>query len=888
MTLNPGQKLGPYEIEGAAGAGGMGEVYKAKDTRLDRTVAIKVLPARTAMNADLRTRFEREARAISSLNHPNICTLYDVGHENETDYLVMEYLEGETLGELIHKGPIEVKQALEIAGQIADALDKAHRQGLIHRDLKPGNVILTKTGAKLLDFGLAKLQMSGGVVDGVSGVTQTTPLTGTGTIIGTIQYMSPEQLEGADADVRSDIFAFGALLYEMVTGTRAFSGKSQASLIASILKEKPRTLSEVMPMTPPALDRLVRKCLEKDPEVRWQSARDLSDEIRWISQSGSQAGLPAPVASRRKLRFRLGWGIAALAIVVAGTYAYLWYSRPEPPQDVVRFSIEPGPNFQSIQWPQLSPDGKFLAFKGTDSAGQQKIWLRALNSMQAIPLNGTEGSLRPFWSADSRYLAYTANRSQLKKVPINGGPPQLIGEFPFAADGAWGAKDIIVFDGGATDSIRYVAAGGGSASAATQLDHEANENLHAWPDFLPDGEHFIYLASTDTTINSASYMLKVGAVHSDETKALFLVSTKVEYCDPGYLLYVKDRILLAQRFDPDGLEVVGDPIPVAENIASPAGSAVAHFDASDNGTLVYMTTDASSSDELVWVDRDGRELEKIGSPGKYGDVALSPDGNSLVYGLQDPQTERIDLWMYDLNRRVSSRFTFMDGNEFGPLWTPDGSEILFNNGSLPRIKPYKKPSNGTGESTPLLDSALALTVVTDISSDGTQVCLTAVPTNNPDIFVKDLTKDEPSLAVVNSDRQEFLGRFSPDGRYLAYVAQETDRGEVYIRSLTGSGGRWQVSSDGFRGMMWNPNGKEFIYVNSESEFISVPINTAGELKIGASKVLFKWRLPGGDFRLSPFTMSPDGQKFLVVSAGEQVEHPKFQVVLNWPKTIENR
>ena len=413
MSLTPGQRLGPYEIESPAGAGGMGEVYRAKDTRLDRTVAIKVLPARTAQNADLRARFEREARAISSLNHPNICILHDVGHEGGMDYLVMEYLEGETLGERIQQGPIELEEALNIAAQIADALDKAHRQGLVHRDLKPGNVVLTKTGAKLLDFGLAKLQISGGVVEGISGVTQTTPLTGAGTIIGTIQYMSPEQLEGGEADVRSDIFAFGALLYEMLSGSRAFAGKSQASLIASILKEKPRSLSEVMPMSPPTLDRLVRKCLEKDPEDRWQSARDLSDELRWISQSGSQAGIPAPIASRRKLRFRLAWAVATAAIIVAIGYAYIWHTRPEPKEEVVRFAIEPGDVFESISWPQISPDGRYISFKGTDTSSQDRIWIRPMNSNDAFPLNGTEGALRPFWSPDSRYLAYTTNLSQV-------------------------------------------------------------------------------------------------------------------------------------------------------------------------------------------------------------------------------------------------------------------------------------------------------------------------------------------------------------------------------------------------------------------------------------------------------------------------------------------
>jgi serine/threonine protein kinase len=888
VTLAAGQKLGPYEIEGAAGAGGMGEVYKAKDTRLDRIVAIKVLPTRTAQNADLRARFEREAKAISSLNHPNICTLFDVGHESGIDYLVMEYLEGETLGERIHRGPIEVAQALGIAAQVADALDKAHRQGLIHRDLKPGNVILTKEGAKLLDFGLAKLQISGGVVDGVSGVTQTTPLTGTGTIIGTIQYMSPEQLEGGEADARSDIFAFGALLYEMLTGTRAFAGKSQASLIASILKEKPRSLSEISPMTPPALDRLVRKCLEKDPNDRWQSARDLCDELRWISQSGSQAGIPATLASRRKFRFRLAWAVAVIGIVIAGGYAFLWYTRPEPRQDVVRFAIEPGPEFQSISWPQISPDGRYIAFKGIDTSGRSLIWIRPLNSTESFSIKGTDDALRPWWSPDSRYLAFTSNRSQLKKVPINGGPAQLIGEFPSAADGSWGSSGNIIFDGGATDSIRYVSSGGGKESAATTLDHAAGENLNAWPDFLPDGEHFIYLGSADTMLTSSSYTLKVGALHSDETKAFFDVSQKVEYAEPGYLMYVKDKVLLARAFDPKSLQIKGDPIPVVEDVAGPPGSAISYFDASDNGTLVYMTTDASARDELIWVDRNGRELEKIGSPNKYGDVALSPDGKSLVYAVQDPQTETYDLWMYDIERKVSSRFTFQDANEFGPCWSPDGTQVYFNHGALPRIQPFKKASNGTGEAMPLFDSTFGLTVLTDVSSDGTKACLTVVKTTDPDVYVKDLTTNDPPYPVVHSKRPEILGLFSPDGHYIAYAAQETDRLELYVCGLDAGGGRWQVSTSGVQAAAWNPNGKELIYVNANWEFISVPINSVGEFKIGAPVKLFQHRLATEQFGVHRFAVSADGQKFLLVSAGQRVEMPKIQVVLNWPKSIENR
>jgi serine/threonine protein kinase len=887
MSLVSGQKLGPHEIIEAAGAGGMGEVYKAKDTRLDRTVAIKVLPAPTAHNADLRARFEREARAISSLNHPNICTLYDIGHEGGMDYLVMEFLEGETLGERIKKGPVDISEVFDIAIEIADALDKAHRQGLVHRDLKPGNVILTKEGAKLLDFGLAKLQVSGGVVDGISGITQTTPLTGSGTIIGTIQYMSPEQLEGSEADARSDIFAFGALLYEMISCSKAFAGKSQASLIASILKEQPRALSELVPMSPPGLDRLVRKCLAKDPDDRWQSARDLCDELRWIAQSGSQAGVPAPVAAKRRLRFRLVWAVAAAAVCAAGLFAFMWFTRPEPVENVVRFSVSPGENVQSMSWPQISPDGRYLAFKATDSAGRDAIWVRPLNSEEAFPLNGTAGALRPFWSPDSRYLAFSVSNNQLKKVPINGGPPQLIGEIERVADGTWGTSGIILFDGSTNDSLRYVSASGGVASQATSLNTEKGERLHAWPEFLPDGRHFLYLSSTDSLLNeAATYMLSVGSLDSHDVIELFPTSSKVEYCEPGYLVYVRDRILLAQAFDAGSLEITGEPIPIAENVAGPSGLPIAYFDVSDEGTLVYLTSDASAKNELVWVDRTGRELARIDAPARYGDVALSPDGGSLVYGLEDPQSETTDLWMYDLKRGVSSRFTFNDGNEFGPVWTHDGSEVYFGHGSFPQLTSMVKLANGTGDAVSPFDSTFSLMAVTDISRDNSRAALTVLDGGPPDIYVKDLNTDEAPYPIIQTPLPEYLGKFSPDGRYIAYGAQETERAELYLRQLGGAGGKWQISTSGLRQFEWNPAGDEILYFSQDWDLMSVPVRTDRGLEIGSAKKLFRHRLSTLGFDVRRFAVSNDGQKFLLVSAQNQKENLAFSVVLNWHKTIE--
>ena len=887
MALNPGQKLGPYEIESAAGAGGMGEVYRAKDTRLDRIVAIKVLPAKTAGNADLRARFEREARAISSLNHPNICTLHDIGHEEGIDYLVMEFLEGETIGDRVKKGPVDIREALEIGIQIADALDKAHRKGLIHRDLKPANVILTKEGAKLLDFGLAKLSVSGGVVDGISGLTQTTPLTGTGTIIGTIQYMAPEQLDGSEADARSDIFAFGAVLYQMVTGKRPFEGKSQASLIAAIIERSPEPISNVVPMAPPGLNRLIKKCLAKDPDDRWQSARDMADELRWISQSGSQAGVAAPIAARRKLRLRLGWSIAAVTTLVAGLYAFLWYTQPPPEEPIIRFSIDPGRELESIDWPQISPDGKHLAFKGRDTSGQEGIWIRSLESTQSNLVKGTTGVLRPYWSPDSRFLAFSVGRNQLKKVLINGSPPQLIGEIERTADGSWGSAGTIIFDGNSTDSIRGVSSGGGKEFAVTRLDSSRLDRYHAWPKFLPDGKHFLFLASADTIVNKGEYTLCVGSVDSDETKSLMSVYSRIDYAEPGYILHAKDKVLLAQAFDVNKLEIVGEPIPIAEDVDQAPGSALALFSVSNQGTLVYMSSGTRASSELVWINRSGTELGKIGTPDRYGDVALSPDNQKLAYALKDPQTETSNIWINDLKRSVASRFTFEESNTFGPVWSVDGSELFYGGGTFPRIFSMRKQVSGTKKSEEFWhDSTISLNIITDVLPDGKRACLT-VATTQADISLAELDKEESVTPLVNSEAGEYLGRVSPDGKLLAYLSDESGQPQLYLTKINGEG-KWQISTKGLRDFRWNPAGGELFYFSSEWDLFSVPISGQGGIEIGAGTKLFKQRLSRpGEASLAMFDVSRDGQKFIMVIAVEQEERPKVNVILNWHKLLEN-
>ena len=589
----------------------MGEVYKAHDSRLDRVVAIKVLPSLYVGNQSLRSRFEREAKAISRLNHPNICTLYDIGHENGTDYLVLEYLEGETLASRLKKGAMQIEELIRTATQVADALERAHKQGLVHRDLKPANIMLTKNGAKLLDFGLAKLQVNEGIVEGVEGVTRTTPLTGEGTIIGTIQYMAPEQLEGKEADQRSDIFSFGTVLYEMATGRRAFEGSSQASLIAAILKEEPRAISELQPMSPPMLDRAIRQCLAKDPDQRWQSAGDLKRALTWVSEGGSQVGIPVPVSVRRRIRERALWIASAILFLLTATLAVIHFGQRSVEPRVVRFTIPSPSGLSAVSWPRVSPDGSTVAFIAADTSRQIGIYLRPFNSLEAHLLVRTQSDAsRPFWSPDSKQLAYFET-NQLKKISISGGLAQLVCEAAVGSDGSWGSQGVILFDGGPTDSVRQVSASGGTPSAASRIEHSHHEKINAWPCFLPDGVHFLYLADQDTSADQ--FRLKVGSVKTLECNDLFMVNSRVDYAN-GYILYIQKNLLVARPFDPDKLKVTGEPVPLSGNVAALAERAL--FSVSSEGTLVFHRGNTGGLNMIISVDRRGDSTIQIGTPGK--------------------------------------------------------------------------------------------------------------------------------------------------------------------------------------------------------------------------------------------------------------------------------
>ena len=888
MSLSPGQTIGPYKVIERAGAGGMGEVFKAHDTRLDRMVAIKVLPAIYADNNALRSRFEREAKAISSLNHPHICTLFDIGKENGVDYLVLEYLEGQTLTDKLASGPLGQVELLRYGIEIADALEQAHRQGLVHRDLKPQNIIITKNGAKLLDFGLAKLQIHDGVVEGVSGITRTTPLTGEGTIIGTIQYMSPEQLEGKEVDKRSDIFAFGAVLYEMATGQRAFQASSQASLIASILTKEPRPLSELQPLTPPMLERAIKQCLAKDPDQRWQSAGDLKRTLQWVSEGGSQVGLPAPVAAHRKRQLHLGWILALAATLALAALSFVHFTESKPEIKTTRFALPVTQGMLSTTWPRISPDGTMLAFLGRDSASVTKIYVRPLNALLAYPLPGTENALRPFWSPDSKFLAYFAG-NQLKKISAQGGPTQLICEVTGGADGSWGASGVILFDGSTDDSLRRVSASGGAATQATIIRRDKGEQYHAWPCFLPDGEHFLYLAYGDSLARARQgQSLHVASLDGKLDKELGRIFSRVEISPDGRLIHCREGVLYSTEFDLDKLELMGEAVPIAENVSAQAE--MANFSVSDNGQLVYRTGALGTANRLLtWFDRNGKELGTEGELADYEDIDISPDGMRLAFGMGDQRSQKSDIWIRDLQRGVSSRLTFEEENEYWPIWSPDGSRILYTYDGSGFWTIYERQSNGVGEPRLVFSVSGANTGPSCWASDGESFIVVKQQASTLDIMEVNYADTSKVTAFVKTPAAEWAGVLSPNGRYLAYQSDETGQPEIFVRDLGPAGGKWQISSESAIIAKWRDDGNELVYSTRNFEFKAVQVNTTGQhFEVGRPVKLFTQRLATSNIAQFRWDMTNDAQRFLInlPQAGESVG--ELVVVLNWAEELKKR
>jgi Tol biopolymer transport system component len=883
MSLTPGTTLGPYKILAPLGAGGMGEVYRAHDTRLGRDVAIKVLPSHLAATPEVRARFEREARTISQLNHPHICTLFDVGREGETDYLVMELLEGETLAHRLEKGPLPVAELLALGTQIADALDRAHRAGVVHRDLKPGNVMLTKGGAKLMDFGLARaagLAAAPGTL--TESPTVSRPLTAEGTIVGTFQYMAPEQLEGKEADARSDLWALGCVLYEMATRKPAFEGRSQASLIAAIIEREPMPPSQVVPLLPPALDRVVQQCLTKDPDERIQTAHDVKLQLQWIASGGSQAGVPAPLAARRRSRERLAWVLAGAAGVVAIALGGRGLLQRGAAPVVVRFSVAPEAGARNVRWPRLSPDGRLLAYQADDSAGVSRIWIRQVGAFAATPLAGTENAGRPFWSPDNRSLAFVSG-NQMKRIAVGGGPAQLVGELKRGADGCWGTGGVILFDGALTDSICQIPADGGEVAPATRIDRAGGESYHAWPTFLPDGKRFLFLAGR---LGTEMRMLKLGRLGSLESREIGPIPSRVEYSPSGRLLYAQDGTLMARPFDAASARFTGRPFPVAEGVL--ASAELAHISVSNTGAIAYGVGGAGDQTVLTWVDRNGRTSVQLGAPDSYRNPALSPDGTRLAYELLDPGNGGTDVWVRDLRRGIATRVTFDPKGEVWPTWSPDGRRLAYAMDESGGYTVLARASDGTGSVDTLYRSEVPAGP-TCWSGDGKSLFLSRYESFFQ-LWVMAPTPGAKATRVQQTRFGDFNAQLSPDGRWLAYLTDETGRIEVFVQAYPGPGGKWRVSGAGGGAPRWRADGRELFYRALDGALMAVPIRTEGAgLDASAPVMLFQRTSPAPFPFRNSYDVSPDGQRFLVnVLASDRNRAGAIKVVIGWAAEMRKK
>jgi eukaryotic-like serine/threonine-protein kinase len=880
-----GKRLGSYQIVSQVGAGGMGEVYRARDTRLDRTVAIKILPERLAERGELRERFEREARTIASLNHPHICTLYDVGREGGTDYLVMEFVEGETLAERLKKGALPVEQVLRNAIEIADALDKAHRKGITHRDLKPGNIMLTKSGAKLLDFGLAKLRVGASPGTPLSELpTEKSDVTATGTILGTLQYMAPEQLEGKEADGRTDIFAFGAVVYEMATGRKAFEGKSQASLIAKILETEPPPISSLQPMTPPTLDRLVRRCLAKDPDERWQSAADLCEQLRWIADSGPETGRAAgiiasprrsPSANTSRIVSGVAIGVALIAVA-----AFFLRRTPRPEKQVVRFTVGP-PEQGSFtlgnvyNYIAVSPDGSKLAFVASAASRPQQLWIRALDSSSAQALPGTENATFPFWSPDGRFIGFSAG-GKLKKVALSGGSVETLADVA-PTPGTWSPDGVILFAGDDNRLLR-VSESGGTATPVTSLDSSRSEAYDQWPQFLPDGKHFLYFAESSKPENNAIF---AASLDSKDRKLILKASSNAVYVSSGYLVFNRQGTLMAQPFDADRLELTGEAVPIAEGVGfNPFGS-LALFSASNNGVLAYRQGGGFVPLSIVWVSRNGVEQPLPAAPHNYTFPRISPDGKRIAAGIEEEDGQ---IWLYDIARDVLSRLTFEGPSNVDPVWTPDGKRITFK-GKENRL--FWQLADGGGSAEEVTKEQLARNnIPSSWSPDGQQLVFLE-DGGGRSVWILPLKDRTPRVFMEDFAAYTSAPCFSPDGRWIAYTSNESGRTEIYVRPYPGPGGKWQISTEGGTEPLWNPRGRELFYRNGR-KMMAVDYTAQPSFSAGKPRMLFQ-----GPYTITPrsatdYDVSPDGQRFLMLKPAAEQAPGQINVVLNWPEELKQK
>jgi serine/threonine protein kinase/Tol biopolymer transport system component len=886
MSAVIGSRLGPYEILSILGAGGMGEVYRARDTRLQRDVAIKVLPAGFSTDPERLARFEREARAAAALNHPNILAVYDIGQHDGLPYIVSELLEGETLRERLNGGSIPIRKAVEYAVQIADGLAAAHERGIVHRDLKPENIFVTVDGrAKILDFGLAKLTHVEPAAAGLSllptalGFDIARPQTIAGVVLGTVGYMAPEQVRGLAADHRADLFAFGAILYETLSGHRAFKRDTATDTLFAIVKEDPTDLMALRDGLAAGLDRIVRHCLEKAPAERFQSARDIAFALEQLSGLTSSGAIEAIPAVPRRMRF-LPWVVAGAGILTAALTIFL---RGSPIQSSAGDSVLASVAIPPVVWfPELSPDGRRLAAVGVVDEGKQAVWVRELNTLDVATLPGSENATGLFWFPDSQSIGILTE-GKLQRVSLAGGPPQVIagGLGAYFAGASANRQDVVLYTQGGGGGPLYKISPNREPTEATVLNSSREETAHAWPQFLPDNTHFIYMVISRKPEYSGIYL---GSIDSAETRQLLKTDVRAEFVQPGFLVFVRDNAVMAQRFDPHAQALAGNAQPLVSGLFTFASAGVAAMTVSPSAIVYLDSFLTTRNSQLTWIDRSGKPIGTLGDVGDYVSINLSHNDSKLAISLQNRITKSFDIWIGDVQRGLTSPFFVSASGEFDAQWSPN-DDIAFSSDRNGPSAIFRK-STGAGEPMKVVDMAEAI-FVSDWSRDGRYLlCQTQAGDR---VYAVPMTAgaSTPRLVLESPSSKDEL-RFSPDVHWIAYDANDTGRSEVYVVSFPDPGAPIRISVGGGVQPRWRRDGKEIFYLAPDGTMMTVAVRSSGPSSIdfGVPQPLFRTRLTAPSAGWEQFDVSADGQRFIVITPQDQSGGQHMNLLLNWTSRLK--
>jgi eukaryotic-like serine/threonine-protein kinase len=875
----------------------MGEVYRARDAKLNRDVAIKVLPAALSANVNRLHRFEQEAQAIGALNHPNILAVYDVGTHEDAPYVVSELLEGETLRQILSDGALPQRKALNYATLIAHGLAAAHQKGIIHRDLKPDNIFVSKDEqVKILDFGLAKLVQAAGDEVVRTDVETLRVQTDLGTVMGTAGYMSPEQVRARPVDHRSDIFSFGAVLYELLTGKQAFEGDSVVERLNAILKDDPPEINQTNSRINPSLERIVRRCLEKKPERRFHSAHDLSFALEALTASSDSwlktEPLPVTIHSQTGTHSPgllgspwLAWGVAGVFGLLTVTLAWVYFVHPSTGEaSTVKLSIFPPDKtfLMGGQPPLISPDGRIVAFVAMDASGKSLLYVRPLDSSVAHSMDGSDGAVLPFWSPDSRSLGFFAG-GKLKRVEVSGGQPTTLAPAPNPRGGAWSHEGVIIYCPVPPSPLLRISASGGESTPIHTVQMEQGELPRWLPHFLPDGRHYLYVSRIKAGLRD----IRVGSLDSADSKLLFSAQSNAVYAPPGYVLFRRETSLVAQGFDATKLELSGDSIVIADDVGFDATSYQGFFSASENGVVVHQSG-AASLTQLTWVDRSGKQLGIVGESADQGDLQLSRDDMRLAFRRVDFQSGSISIWLMELARGTAARFTFEQTNDFAPIWSPDGNRIVF--GSLRDGAPnlYQKVSSSAGNEEPLLKSFIPK-LPQDWSADGRFIVYGVVdPKTSWDLWVLPLDDISKAAPFLQTDYDERQAQFSPNGLWVAYVSNESGKNEVYVRPFPLAPGKWQLSTGGGEQPRWRRDSKELFYLSADHKLMSVETSSAGStFEHHTPSTLFVTRVGGIDTPGDYYAVTADGQRFILNNLAAEAAYTPITVVLNWTSELKH-